>query len=458
MDKIESFTNDQYKIDIYESELTQESELLLNWIFSKKNSYFLYDFKFDFGYEHSNEDIVDDICSLFHSYFLPLNLNNYKFYHNNFYILITTNTHELHIFDVKFLQKYTGLIYCSDEFREALYQLDSFLYSELKQVYIHIPFEIGNIFSKNRYHHELNIKYMESLISYRSSDKDRRSILRNYKLNQDHALLNEYCINDYDSYQEKFAYFDFITLLTSDTISDLFYVDSFSEETLFDIFDSLNYYYCKVVFIQQESLYAILKQKEQVDKQNKHKIKLSIYDLAELVQKNLKHDSSKNRPITPKKIPYYYKKIIDNKKKNLSFQYLWLKSENMQLSSQQEHFFKNVVSLFPRYTRTEYREDLLDQLNAMYFSNSTYLDQFADILFGENSTLYDRENPNEYFFLDIEKSFKEYIDLDDKIPMEHLFNSNWIEKAQRMYKKLQKSLHTKQIKTAQNSESITFSN
>ena len=416
-----------YKTSYFDIEKDQEIDLLLKWMSQKKNVIELYNKqKITNDATRYRTTFQDAIANSL--YDLPILISllfnrPYSYNASDFYIIIVTQN-RVFIHNYNFDQKAT-----KDDFINLL----SLLYNKfnkfkqfdkLEQILLYFPFMIGNIFSKKRYLFEINTFYMELLTSYRSIDKNRKTILKNHHIAKEQAIISEALQNESFNYSNKYAYIDYIDMFLKSGDIPIYYIDISKQDEVFNLLNQIDSYYFEMVSDQQETVYITVKNELQIPENKKGKYTFS-KRLEELIRKiNNKDKKDANFRAFNK-----YLKSIQKQRINKSTFLSRLQNDfrKGQLGQYDEMLFKELGIQFPFLNNKDYASEFKDLLSNT--EGKIEIDSIIDLLFGNKSCLYSANDKRKIFFHNVKKLFNIYYTSGyEHKDFKYLYDFNWQEK------------------------------
>jgi len=413
----ENYEDDNLIINILVADVEKDILIILKWLSKKKNIYTLYNSKItNKGKPLQDVEYIEtQLLALYQLIPLP-----FLYLMNDIYLIILFNKNkEIFILKVNFKKSIKRMLSIKKfiDNNKVLSNISRYI-DMIDEIYLYEPFKVGNIFSKKRYRYEINLFYMDALKSYRSSDRDRSTLLKNKTINANHAILNEYYSNIADNYNEDYAYIDFFDMYFQDEFTMVYYLEKYSIDTIFKVLNIIDEIYCLSILNQQNDIKKIIENNVRVP-ENEH-IKGSIYSFKEFVinfRKEIYQERSKYNYEIFKQLMIYLKTA--QKKSINSYKHLWKKES---LTTIEKIFFDNIVSKFPEYTRDDYYHMLQNNINKLIDKEVSI--KIANQIFGKNSCFYETKYKKN--FRDIENLFSIYHDLnEDSKSIKYFFNSSW---------------------------------
>ena len=451
MQENEYYNTNKITIKNIEPEEREQLNYLFNWLQRKNNTINLY-----------NKTRVEDEAKLFKgvpsediiknnfyelSLLLTVLTDKKKLYKPSpFYIIVNKNriSHPAEIISIDFTEK-ANFTHFLNLLNSLLSQIDELFdhpsnIQDINSIFIYFPFKIGNIFSKKHYLYEINEFRMESLFSYRSLDKDRRSILESYQINSEHATLNEF-YNKSRKYSSEYAYIDYIEFLINNQEQPVYYIDSKIQDNYDDILNMIDNVYFDAVHIQQMDVYNIIKNRLRIPENNK---KGSQYSFNQLLRAYFQDISRKNS----KSLVDYDRKLRIHLKKNLSnsnyLHRLQKSYKKNSLSVYENIVFSKVATKFPLYTNKDYVNNLTELLEQLQIKNCQNISAIVDIIFGEESTLYAKDDKRKIFFKDVKELLLLFNSSNfDYSTLKYLINFTWDTKVVTALNRLKNGQHAK---------------
>ncbi len=288
---------------------------------------------------------------------------------------------------------------------------------------------MGNIFSKKRYIYEINSKYMESLRSYRSLDKNKDTVLKNYIIDKEHAVLSEFHGNNSINYDSNYVYTDFIDMLVKAENIPTYFFKNLIESESFRVLNSIDSFYFYAVLNQQDEVYLSIA--HQIRIPENINFKGTKYSFKKLLER-FTTEINKNKDSTEdfRELNIYLK---TTKKKSKLLYTLQKSFKSGSLEKLGKILFDKVAINFPLYDNKAYGLQLADTLNKLEAFS------IVELIFVSNSILYDFDDKRKIFFKDVKELFSIYHNSEyDHKKFKYLFNKSWVTNISKILKSLLK--------------------
>jgi len=419
----ENYEDEYLKINIITVKFEKDLDLLIEWLCKKKNVHTIFDssiLSFHTNKPMHDIDYIQTQLFLIFGFFH----DNYHYQLNNMYFIVKLKNKEISMFKFDFKIRLKKSIPIKADFYKSRFftEFSNYL-NDIDKIYLYETFATGDIFSKNFYKYEVNSFYMDSLKSYKSSDKNRTTFLKNEVINEEHSVFTEFYTNYSDNYNSSYAYIDFLNMYFESESTVVYYMENCVKGNVFIILDLIDEVYCKSVLNQQDDIKKIIENNIRIPENEN--IKGSVYSFKDSIhrlKKQVLQDCSQYEIDTYRQLNIYLKNAQNKSIK--SYKDLWVKYEEKKLTKVEEIFFNEIVSKYPEYEREDYYRILRSEINNITTDIDT--DLIVDSIFGKKSNLYYKNDKQKRFFKKVKNNFSIYHDLNENSQsLKYYFSDAW---------------------------------